>query len=113
MGSDRSKAPAITHAAAILRFLVEQPHPPTLTTISRAVAVSPSSCLNILRTLLAEKFVSFDPDTKTYSMGSAIAGLARRAMDPENTLRLARTPLRKLAREFDATAGLWSVTHDQ
>ncbi|GAA0334464.1 IclR family transcriptional regulator [Sphingomonas oligophenolica] len=108
----RSKSPAINHAAAILRLLASAPQAAGLTTIARAVNVSPSSCFNILRTLADESFVSFDSVSKTYSLGSAIIRLARAALDPENAMRVARDVLRGLVGDHDVTACLWRVTHD-
>ncbi len=102
-----SKSPAVAYAAAILRFLAESERPLGLAAVARAVSVSPSSCLNILRTLVAENLVAFDDGEKTYTLGSDLVSLARRALDPGNAFGLARPALRRLAREQNVTAALW------
>lgn len=111
--TSRSKVPAVIHAVAILRYLAEQGVASGVNAIARAVEVSPSSCFNILRTLMAESLVSFDDTSKTYSLGGGVVALARRALDPASTLDIARSELARLARAFHATSSLWRLAHDR
>ena len=60
----QSKAPAISRAAAVLRLLGKSDRPLALQAIARELGLVPSTCLYVLRALVAEEFVSFDPDTK-------------------------------------------------
>src|ERR1700724_1288063 len=63
-----SKAPAISRAAAVLRLLGKSDAPLGVQSIARELGLVPSTCLHVLRALVAEEFVSFDPDTKHYSL---------------------------------------------
>ena len=103
--------PALTHGIRILKHLAANP-PQGVTAISRAVGVSPSSCFNILRTLVGEDFAEFDPDSKRYSLGGGAAALARWALDPDRSLEVARSVLVQLAADLGATCALWRVQPD-
>jgi DNA-binding IclR family transcriptional regulator len=105
----RSKAPSVTQAVAILRYLAAQPGPSGVVTIARALAISPSSCFNILKVLSAESFASFDEVKKTYTLGSGAVGLARHALDPERAGYIGRDILIELAGKFEATCTMWRV----
>ena len=72
-----SKAPAISRAAAVLRLLGKSDTPMGLQAIARALGLVPSTCLYVLRALVAEEFVAFDPDTKRYSLEAGVLTLAR------------------------------------
>ncbi|WP_312595859.1 IclR family transcriptional regulator C-terminal domain-containing protein [Brevundimonas sp.] len=111
--SDVPKAPAVAAAIAILRHLASQSTPVGLTAISRAVGLSPSSCLNILRTLAADAFVFFDPDTKDYTLGLGSIALARRALDPAGAMDIARSDLRRMALEHEVTSSLWRLAPNE
>ena len=72
-----SKAPAISRAAAILRLLGKSDAPLGLQTIARTLDLVPSTCLYVLRALVAEELVAFDADTKRYSLEAGVLTLAR------------------------------------
>ena len=63
-------------AATILRFLRATQGPATVTQITRAVKINPSTCFNILRTLIQEDFVQFDATAKTYQLSLGRVALA-------------------------------------
>src|SRR3546814_7451575 len=58
---------SITSAFEILHYLAANPSQ-GVTSIARAVEMSPSSCFNILRTLAHEGLISFNPQTKKYAV---------------------------------------------
>src|SRR5271170_8455218 len=72
-----SKAPAISRAAAVLRLLGKSDGPLGVQSIARELGLVPSTCLHVLRALVAEEFVSFDPDIKRYSLEAGVLTLAR------------------------------------
>src|SRR5258708_21776133 len=72
-----SKAPAISRAAAVLRLLGKSDTPLGVQSIARELGLVPSTCLHVLRALVAEEFVSLDPETKRYSLEAAVLTLAR------------------------------------
>lgn len=101
---------AVVAAARILRFLSKLRRPVGVTEVARALALNPSTCFNILRTLAAEGLAAFDPSTKTYSPGLGLAELAASALDGVLPERLVRPRLEALAERFGATMTLWLRT---
>src|ERR1700719_2052262 len=74
---ETSKAPAISRAAAVLRLLGKSDTPLGVQSIARELGLVPSTCLHVLRALVAEEFVAFDPDTKRYTLEAGVLTLAR------------------------------------
>ena len=70
VGQRVRQVPAVTRAVAILRLLGRSDEPLGVHAIARALALIPSTCLHILRVLVAEGLVAFDPGTKRYRVGS-------------------------------------------
>lgn len=98
-----SKAPAISRAAAVLRLLGKAEGPLGLNPIARELGINPSTCLYILRALVAEELVSFDPDTKRYALASGVLTLARGWLRRDEFASLAQAPLDRVSREFGVT----------
>ena len=71
--------PAVTRAIAILRLLGKVKEPMGVNAIAQALDLIPSTCLHILRTLVEEKLISVDGDTKRYRLGMGVLTLARSA----------------------------------
>ena len=63
---ESSMVPAVSRAAAILRLLGRTAEPQGVQAIARSLNIIPSTCLHILRTLVIEELVAFDPNTKLY-----------------------------------------------
>lgn len=114
---DRARKPVVPQvgsvvlAFAILRYLA---NPATsantgVTAIARGVGASPSSCFNVLKTLVAERVASFDAKTKTYALGNELAELARSVLRRDDVGAIAKATMDSLARKYDATVGLWRV----
>lgn len=68
--------PAVTRAVAILRALGQSPEPLGVNAIANQLGLIPSTCLHILRVLVAEQLVAFDPDNKKYTYGAGILTIA-------------------------------------
>lgn len=98
-----SKAPAISRAAAILRLLGKSGTPLGLQPIARELGLVPSTCLYVLRALVAEEFVAFDPDTKRYSLEAGVLTLARQWLQRNQFTDLAQPVLDRLSQTFDVT----------
>jgi len=98
-----SKAPAISRAAAVLRLLGKSDVPLGLQSIARELGLVPSTCLYVLRALVAEEFVAFDPDTKRYSLEAGVLTLARHWLRRDRFNDLAQPVLDRLARRFGVT----------
>ena len=98
-----SKAPAISRAAAILRLLGKSQTPLGLQAIARELGLVPSTCLYVLRALVAEELVSFDPDTKRYSLEAGVLTLARHWLRRNQFTDLAQPVLDRISQKFDVT----------
>jgi DNA-binding IclR family transcriptional regulator len=98
-----SKAPAISRAAAVLRLLGKSDAPLGVHSIARELGLVPSTCLHVLRALVAEEFVSFDPDTKRYSLEAGVLTLARHWLRRNRFTDLAQPVLDRIGEDFDVT----------
>lgn len=98
-----SKAPAISRAAAILRLLGKSDAPLSLQAIARTLGLVPSTCLYVLRALVAEELVAFDQDTKRYSLEAGVLTLARGWLRRDAFTDLAQPVLDRLSQAFDVT----------
>lgn len=104
-GARRERAvPAVTRAAAILRVLAESETPVGVQAIARALGLVPSTCLHILRALVAEEMVSFDPETKRYGLGLGLLSLARSLLKQGGFGATIQPALEALSRDLGVTA---------
>jgi DNA-binding IclR family transcriptional regulator len=98
-----SKAPAISRAAAVLRLLGKSDAPLGVQAIARQLGLVPSTCLHVLRALVAEEFVSFDPETKRYSLEAGVLTLARHWLRRNPFNDLVQPVLDRLGKTFGVT----------
>jgi DNA-binding IclR family transcriptional regulator len=98
-----NKAPAISRAAAVLRLLGKSDTPLGVQSIARELGQVPSTCLYVLRALVAEEFVSCDPDTKHYSLEAGVLTLARHWLRRNRFNDLAQPVLDRISQAFDVT----------
>lgn len=98
-----SKAPAISRAAAVLRLLGKSEKPLGLQPIARELGLVPSTCLYVLRALVAEELVSFDADTKRYALEAGVLTLARGWLRRNEFTDLAQPVLDSISQRFDVT----------
>jgi DNA-binding IclR family transcriptional regulator len=98
-----SKAPAIARAAAILRLLGRSDEPLGVNAIARELELVPSTCLYVLRALVAEELVAFDPAAKRYSLAAGVLTLARGWLRRDRFADLAQGRLDALARHHEVT----------
>lgn len=104
---------SVSQAFAILRLLSSHPAGLTLSAIARELDLSPSSCLNLLRTLVAEEMAERAGSEKVYRAAAAWDRLdfARSAVDQV----IARTmpAIRAFAQSHAATVGLWHAVSSE
>jgi DNA-binding IclR family transcriptional regulator len=98
-----SKAPAISRAAAVLRLLGKSDAPLGVQAIARELGLVPSTCLHVLRALVAEELVSFDNDTKRYSLEAGVLTLARHWLRRNRFTDLAQPLLDRIGQTSDVT----------
>jgi DNA-binding IclR family transcriptional regulator len=94
----------VSRAIAILRLLAKSEAPLGVHAVANALGLVPSTCLHILRVLVAEDLASFDPDTKRYSLSAGILSIARGVLGRRSIRDLAQPVLDELARRFGANA---------
>ena len=99
---------SVVKAIAILRHLAGS-DPQGVNAIARAIALSPSSCFNILKTLAAEEFVIFDPHSKHYRLGSAPSKLFTGGADFANWKTWLIERLGQIAAHHAVSCGLWEI----
>jgi DNA-binding IclR family transcriptional regulator len=102
-GVKASKAPAISRAAAVLRLLGKSDIPLGVQAVARELHLVPSTCLHVLRALVNEEFVSFDPDTKRYSLEAGVLTIARHWLRRNRFSNVAQPALDRIAQAFDVT----------
>lgn len=100
---------SVSQAFAILRLLADG-GAMTLSDIVRLVGLSPSSGLNLLKTLVAEGAVERDPRTKHYRLASPWQ--AADALRDSRAARLAdraQPLMTRFAQSAEAAVGLWRI----
>jgi DNA-binding IclR family transcriptional regulator len=97
----------VVNAIAILRYLAHKGAPERAADIARHLEINPSTCFNILRTLVSEDVVDFNPLSKTYSAGLGLARLAEQLVTQGQRVQLASPFMRELAIERGITVTLW------
>lgn len=103
---------AVANAATILRFLRATNGPATVTQITRAVNIYPSTCFNILRTLIQEDFVQFDATAKTYQLSLGLVAFAQGALEHSQELHLLKPRIEALARKHRMMVAIWRKISD-
>src|SRR5258708_38632456 len=71
--------PAVKRATAILRLLGARAEPLGVNAIARALGLVPSTCLHILRALVADGLVAVDLG-RLYRLDAGLAAIARRML---------------------------------
>lgn len=105
MGPVRS----LSQGFAILRLLAETA-PLSLSDVARRLGLSPSSALNLMRTLVAEGAVERDARSKHYRLAPAWAASGVLGDRGERDLAARALPLMvRFAEASDAAVGLWKV----
>lgn len=97
----------VVNAIGILRYLAQKGAPERATDIARHLEINPSTCFNILRTLVSEDVVDFNSQSKMYSAGLGLAKLAEQVVTQGQRLQLALPVMRELAIERGITVTLW------
>lgn len=96
--------PAVSRSIAILRLLGRVGQPLGVKAIADELALVPSTCLHILRVLVTEELVTWDPATKRYALGNGMISLARSVLDRSGFPQLIQPALDRLAGRFGVTA---------
>jgi IclR family transcriptional regulator, acetate operon repressor len=101
---------SIVHALSILRFLSESGESLGVTAIAKRLGISPSSCFNILKTLVAQDVIEFSQTAKTYTIGYGLLHIVHESLSHSRVVPLLAPGMRKLADKFSTAVGLWRIT---
>lgn len=103
------KVPAVARAVAILKVLARHDQPMGVNAIARELAIFPSTCFHILRTLTDEQFVAVDPKTKQYRLHVGLLSVAGALLRKDATVKILQPDLERLSRQYDLTTMLVQV----
>lgn len=104
---------ALVNGLSILRYLQEAPSPVGVTRVARDLSLNPSTCFNLLRTLVYEGLVNFDTQTKAYTISLGIVAFAQGAMDRESHIRKLHPELERLAKQHSVAMHQWQRIDDE
>lgn len=97
----------VTNAIRILRYLSRSGKPERAAEIARDLSINPSTCFNILRTLVDQDILQFNSSAKTYSIGLGLLKLVESALIDSQRIQAARQVMSELAARFHVTVTLW------
>ena len=102
--SNNYMVPSVKTAVRVLKYLKSKEHRrASLSEICKALEASKSSTFNILKTLLAADFVSYDEADKRYSLGMELLELGGVVADDLDMIALSRPFARELAGQIQET----------
>jgi|688.fasta_scaffold235138_1 DNA-binding IclR family transcriptional regulator len=109
----RKSVPAVRKAVAILALLARYNEPLSLSQIASAIGALPSTCLHILRELMAGELVAIDPVRKRYRLAGGLVELARKAGDHPTLATACQPYLQTLADAFGMTVTVTALVDRQ
>jgi DNA-binding IclR family transcriptional regulator len=112
-GASSKPVGAVLASLTVLRHLAQAPTPLPLSRIARDLSINTSTCLNILRTLARENYVSVDRHAKLYSIGLGVLELASGALSRGGDLSGVRSLLDAISQAEGATITLWRRLSDE
>lgn len=97
----------IVSAASIIEVMYASRRRMRMTEIARELSIPPSSCYNVLKTLVSENILEFDQNTKTYHAGYGLVSIAQGYLGPGGPLRVVRPLLEEIAHQRRVTLVIW------
>lgn len=104
---------ALSAGLKVLRYLASASGAHGVSRIAKDLNINPSTCFNLLKTLVHERLVTFDESTKTYNIGLGLVELAKGSLEKASYVRLMRPHLQELAERHNVTTTLWQRTRDE
>jgi DNA-binding IclR family transcriptional regulator len=95
------EVPAVTRALKILRFLAKSKHAMGVAPLARELKMIPSTCLHIVRVLLDNGMLNFNPQNKRYSLGPGVVSLATAYSHLNPLVQVVRFHFQALSRLHD------------
>ncbi len=104
---------ALSAGLKVLNFLVRAEAPVGVSRVARELGLSPSTCFNLLRTLVHERLVEFNPDKKTYVISFGLLALAKGVFERDQFIKFLRPRLERIASSHRVTVTLWHRVGDE
>ncbi len=98
---------ALSSGLNVLRYLSAAEGPVSVTRVARDLGLNSSTCFNILRTLVHERLVSFDNESKTYAIALGLVEMAKGALEQGSYVRMIHHELENIASKHNVTVTLW------
>ncbi len=98
---------ALISGLQILRYLSTVGTRVRVSRVTSDLGLNQSTCFNLLRTLVHEGMVSFDPASKTYALDLGLVELGKGALEQASYARIVRADLEAIAARYRVTATLW------
>jgi len=98
---------ALSNGLSVLRYLSKVNGRVGVTRVARDLDIHSSTCFNLLRTLVHERVVSFDTESKTYALALGLVELAKGALEQASYARMVHADLEALVMAHRVTATLW------
>jgi IclR family transcriptional regulator, acetate operon repressor len=108
-GESKPSVGSVVQAISVLRHLGTLEGGAGVTAIAKSLGLSPSSCFNILKTLVAEEFLEFDSRQKTYRLGLGAIDLTRHALGTSRVFPALKNKLQALSDQYHIAVGLWRL----
>jgi DNA-binding IclR family transcriptional regulator len=89
--------PAVTRATRVLEALVRSRNGASLTELAERCSLAKSTASNLLRTMVAEGLVSYDPQTRRYNLGPLLVEFGVAAITRTTAVTEARPFMEQLA----------------
>ncbi len=106
-------APALEKGLNILETLAKEATPLSQTEIARKLGRSNSEIFRVLEVLNKQGYITRDPETGCYQMSLKMFSLAHMHIPLRQILDASRRPMRKFAKEMDASVHLSIIYEDQ
>tara|TARA_B100000214_G_scaffold337325_1_gene281810 strand:+ start:963 stop:1802 length:840 start_codon:yes stop_codon:yes gene_type:complete len=97
------EVPAVRKAVSILRLLSRTSEPMGVNAISKELDLVPSTCLHILRVLVAEGLVAPETRGKRYTLDVGILSLARSLIRGNEMIRFTQPELDRISRQYNVS----------
>lgn len=89
--------PAVTRTTRVLEALVRRPNGASLTELAEQCSLAKSTASNLLRTMVAEGLISYDPQTRFYNLGPLLVEFGVAAVTRTTAVTEARPFMERLA----------------
>jgi DNA-binding IclR family transcriptional regulator len=106
-GASKVTVKPVANAIRILRHLGQSGQPSRAAELARDLAINPSTCFNILRTLVDQDILEFDSTTKVYAISLGLITLVESALIDRQRIPAVRQVMSEVASEFRVTMTLW------